>query len=139
MEYDFEYDEMALVCLYDNGIIIYIQVQRDPETRYTGASIINKILTDRHRFIGDMYAIQSYFAVKYIDENGFHPDYEFSGADRNYLTVDELDDFLEHEDFRYIYVYDVQKDILIIKEPGSELYHLDFNDRTTVKKYLESL
>ena len=139
IEYELEYDEMSLVCLYDEGRIIYIQVERDPEPKYTGVSIIKRILNDKHMFIGDMYGVQSYFAVKYIDDSGFYPDVEFSGADRNTLTVDELDSYLDNNDYNYIYVYDVQKDILIIKEPDIDLYHLDFHNRSSVQKYIDSL
>ena len=134
-----DFDEQCLLCLYDNGKVYYIIVQREPELKNTGLSIINRILNDRHKFIGDFYSTQSYFSLIYIDDDTIKVDKSFGGSNRNELTIKELDNYLIDEIYPYIYVYDVEKDSLIIKEPNKDLYHLDFYDRSKVEQFVSKI
>lgn len=140
IEYDFESDENSLICLFDNNKVFYTIVQREPELHNTGMSIIKRILKDRHKFIGDFYSTQSYFMIKYIDEDNIKPDTKFSGADRNEMSIKELDSYLMQENttYKYIYVYDVSKDTLIIKENFKPLYYLDFHNRLEIEEFIVS-
>jgi hypothetical protein len=107
--------------------------------KYTGLSVIKRILRDRHQFIGDFYATQSYFSLVYIDDDSIKVDKSLAGSNRNEMTLKELDDYLKEDVVPYIYVYDVDRDVLIIKEPTKELYHLDFYDRAKVEEFIEGI
>lgn len=139
VDFDVEFDEQCLLCLYDNDRIYYTIVQREPELRYTGVSVIKRILDDKHKFIGDFYATQSYFSIVYIDDDNIKVNKDFSGADRNELSLKELDEYLTEDLFGYIYVYDVARDCIIIKEPNEELYTLDFHNREDVEQFINEV
>lgn len=137
----FEYyrDEKCLICLEDNGKIYYIIVRRDPELKYTGKSIIKRILLNKHKFIGDFYSTQSYFMIKYIDDDYIKFDDMYKGSDRNELTEDELQKYLNDDEFDYIYVYSVSKDTLTVKVPEMGLFDIDFHNTSAVEDYLDTI
>lgn len=137
---ELEKNENALICIFENNNKnIFTIVERDPEVINTGVSIIKRILKDRHKFIGDIYSVQSYFGIKYIDDDNIKVDEKLYGADRNILSLKELDDILEEESYLYIYVYDVQGNILLIKEDDKPIYHLDFNNLLEIEEFLEKI
>ena len=137
---ELEKNENALICIFENNNKnIFTIVERDPEVFNTGVSIIKRILKDRHKFIGDIYSVQSYFGIKYIDDDNIKVDEKLYGADRNILSLKELDEILEDESYLYIYVYDVQNNILLIKEDDKPIYHLDFNNLLEIEEFLEKI
>ena len=137
---ELEKNENALICIFENtNKNIFTIVERDPEVFNTGVSIIKRILKDRHKFIGDIYSVQSYFGIKYIDDDNIKVDDKLYGADRNVLSLKELDEILEDESYLYIYVYDVQSNILLIKEDDKPIYHLDFNNLLEIEEFLEKI
>jgi hypothetical protein len=139
VEYDWEKDENCLMCVLDNERLYYTIVQRDPELSNTGKSIIRRILRDRHEFIGDFYKTQSYFMIKYIDDDNIKVDRKYHGSDRNEITIDEFNDYLINNVYDYMYMYDVSKDLLLIKEKNLEEYHIDFHNRKDVEDFLDSI
>ena len=140
IEYDLDMDENCLVALYDSGRIFYTIVQRDPELKHTGLSIIKRIMKDRHQFIGDFYATQSYFMVKYIDDEYIKVDENYGGSDRNEMTLIELDEYITDTNvYPFIYLYSVDEDMLVIKEPEKPLYHLYFHNREEVEEFIQGL
>lgn len=135
----YDIDEKCLLCLYDNGKLYYIIVQRDPELKYTGKSVITRIMENKHRFIGDFYSTQSHFMIKYIDDQHIKFDDMYTGADRNEMTLKELDSYLCDDTYKYIYVYDVSKNSLLIKVPDEEIIYLDFYNREFVEDFLQNI
>jgi hypothetical protein len=136
--FDLEKDDFGLIALFDNNKIYYTIVERDPEVQNTGISIIKRILQDRNKFIGDIYSVQSYFGIKYIDDTNIKTNEKLFGSDRNELTIEELDNFIDNEHYRYIYVYNVEKNSLLIKEPMLDVFELSFYDKSVVEDYISS-
>lgn len=139
MECDIEYDEDGMICLKDNGKIFYTIVQREPELKYTGLSIIKRILKNRHQFIGDFYSTQSHFCIKYIDEDNIKLNDSYAGSNRNELSDDELDEIIDNEEMSYVYVYDVSLDSLLIKEKYKPSYFINFHNRADVEEFIEEV
>lgn len=137
--FDYYSDEKCLLCLKDNGKIYYIIIQRDPELKYTGKSIIYRILNNKHKFIGDFYSTQSYFMIKYIDDEFIKFDDMYNGSDRNELSAEELAMYLVGDEYSYMYVYDVSNDLLEIKQPNTENLFIDFHNTTEVNEYLNNI
>lgn len=135
----YEIDEKCLLCLYDNDKLYYIIIQREPELKHTGRSIINRITADRHKFIGDFYSTQSYFMIKYIDDEYIKYDEMYKGSDRNEMTIKELDSYIVDSTYEYIYVYDVNKNSLLIKVPNQEIINLDFYNLEDVEDFLQKI
>lgn len=137
--YDYYRDEKCLLCLMDNGKIYYIIVQREPELKHTGKSVITRILLNKHKFIGDFYATQSYFMVKYIDDNYIKYDDMYKGSDRNEITTEELYRYLNGDEYNYMYVYDVSTDTLTIKTPDTGCFVIDFHETDRVEEILDRI
>jgi len=113
--------------------IIFNIIEQEPEFCNSGYSIVNFLKSDKNKFISDIILSQSYDSIKSIyDDKMIFSEY-FSSSNEN---VENLENILKkQDDFSYIYIYDYNSDLLLVKSPTGSVKALDYKSVQDVMKY----
>lgn len=127
-----EIQEYALVGVLLGNKVIYNVVNNDVHFNETGRSIISLLNNNNNYFISEIIKSQSYNSIKYIfdDKIVFGEPYF-----HNNKNIDTLDLILKIE-IDYIYIYDIENDLLLIKQPRKKLIALDYKISSDVRNFI---
>lgn len=136
---DYNLETSAFVGIAFSNDVIYNYVDQEGEFENTGMSIIRQLLDDKNYFMAQIMESQSYDNIKAIldDEVIFGPFY--STQNNNLDTFAEVYRLMEEDSvFDYYYVYDVVKDVIILKTPDiNKPMALDYKNKEDVDYFLD--
>lgn len=127
-----EIQEYALVGVLLGNKVIYNIVDNDVHFNETGRSIISLLNNNNNYFISEIIKSQSYNSIKYIFDDKIVFGEHYSHNNKN---IDTLDLILKI-DINYIYIYDIENDLLLIKQPRKNLIALDYKISSDVRNFI---
>lgn len=127
-----EIQEYALVGVLLGNKVIYNVVNNDVHFNETGRSIISLLNNNNNYFISEIIKSQSYNSIKYIFDDKIVFGEPYSHNNKN---IDTLDLILKIE-IDYIYIYDIENDLLLIKQPRKKLIALDYKISSDVRNFI---
>lgn len=127
-----EIQEYALVGVLLGNKVIYNVVNNDVHFNETGRSIISLLNNNNNYFISEIIKSQSYNSIKYIFDDKIVFGEHYSHNNKN---IDTLDLILKI-DINYIYIYDIENDLLLIKQPRKKLIALDYKISSDVRNFI---
>lgn len=129
-----ESNSPALVGVLYGETLIYNILDFDTCFQLTGLSIIHYLKSSKNKFISDIILSQSYNGIKYImDDNMIYNEF-YNNNDQNVYNFNRVSYKLLKE-FQVIYIYDVNNDMLLLKDEDKFLA-LDYVNSSDVRRYL---
>lgn len=136
MERDFvELNEPALVGVLYGETLIYNIVDFDTCFQLTGLSIINYLKSNKNKFISDIILSQSYNGIKYIMDDSMIYNEFYHNNEQNVYNFNKIS-YKILKEFQFIYIYDVNNDMLLIKD-DDKFIALDYCNSYDVRNYLK--
>jgi len=131
----------AFVGVAIGGKVVYNYVEDEGEFHDTGISIINSLNDDRNKFISNIFESQSYVNIKLLLDNSMVFGEIYGKDNQNVESFKYIYSYMEDGDlFDYYYIYDMDKDVIIIKTPECDtVVALDYKNDEDVQYFLESL
>lgn len=127
-----ESKELALVGVLLGSKVVYNIVGNDGEFNQTGRSVISLLNNHNNYFISKIVMSQSYESIKYIfDDNIVFGEM----LEHNNKNIDTMDTILKY-DTEFVYIYDIENDLLLIKLPERELIALDYKNSKDVRNFI---
>ena len=113
--------------------VIFNLLDEEPEFTNTGYSLINFLGNDKNKFIASVVQSQSYDSIKCLyDHNLVYSEY-FSTSNEN---IEDLQNIINSQDeLDYIYIYDYESDLLLVKNPCTKLQALNWRSEEDVRNY----
>lgn len=130
----------AFIGIAFSNDVIYNYVDDEGQFKYTGMSFIRQLKKNRNDIMARIIKSQSYDCIRYLmDDEVIYGD-RIATNNTNVALFNEIyrlmNDFTDDAVFEYYYIYDVMKDVIILKTPDiSKAMVLEYNNPEDVEYF----